>query len=40
MKTDNYSHKADKECHKAKTKTIFYNLNIKNNISEDNGKKK
>ena len=39
MKTDNFSHKADKEGPKTKVKAIFYNMNIKNNICEDCGKK-
>ena len=35
MKTDNSSHKTNKEGPKTKMKTIFYYMDIKNNICED-----
>ena len=39
MKTDNSSHKTAQEAFKTKMKTIFYNMDIKNNICADCGKK-
>ena len=40
MKTDNNIQKSNQEAFKTKMKTIFYNMDIKNNICPDCGKKK
>ena len=40
MKTENKTQKMNQEAFKTKMKTIFYNMDIKNNICADCGKKK
>ena len=39
MKTENIVQKSNQEAFKTKMKTIFYNMDIKNNICPDCGKK-